>query len=71
LMVRSSARGKGIGKNILSHLETIAIQRGYCKITLEVLEGNTRAQKVYTDFGFNSYTLTQSTGRAMFWEKKL
>ena len=71
LMVCSSARGKGIAKNILSHLESIAKQRGYCKITLEVLEGNTRAQKVYTDFGFNGYSLNESTGRAMFWEKKL
>ena len=71
LIVRNSARGKGIAKNILSHLESIAIQRGYCKITLEVLEGNTRAQKVYTDFGFNNYSLNENTGRAMFWEKKL
>jgi ribosomal protein S18 acetylase RimI-like enzyme len=71
LIVRNSARGKGIAKNILSQLESIAIQRGYCKITLEVLEGNVRAQKVYRDFGFSSYSLSENTGRAMFWEKKL
>jgi len=56
---------------ILEKVEAIAIERGYCKLTLEVLEGNVRAQKVYKDFGFASYVLDYEMGRALFLDKKL
>lgn len=70
-MVSSQARGKGIAKAMLEKLESISKDRGYCKITLEVLEGNIRAQKIYKDFGFNSYSLEPAIGRALFLDKKV
>jgi ribosomal protein S18 acetylase RimI-like enzyme len=70
-VVAGSHRGKGIAKRLLEKLEEIAVQRGCCKLTLEVLEGNKRAQKVYNTFGFNGYELDEKTGKALFWEKKL
>lgn len=69
--VSSHARGKGIAKAMLEKLENIARHRGYCKITLEVLEGNLRAQKIYKDFGFHSYNLDATMGRALFLHKEL
>lgn len=69
--VSAQARGKGVAKAMLEKLELIAKQRGYCKITLEVLEGNIRAQKIYKDFGFRSYSLEPSMGRALFLDKGL
>ena len=69
--VSSHARGKGIAKAMLEKLENIARHRGYCKITLEVLEGNLRAQKIYKDFGFHSYNLDAAMGRALFLHKEL
>jgi ribosomal protein S18 acetylase RimI-like enzyme len=64
-------RGKGIAKMMLEKLEEIARERGCCKLTLEVLEGNERAQKVYKTFGFASYELDPVMGKAMFLNKKL
>lgn len=70
-VVSSSHRGKGVAKLLLERTEQIAIARGYCKLTLEVLEGNHRAHKVYRDFGFKGYELDEKMGKAMFWDKKL
>ncbi|MCX6181079.1 MAG: GNAT family N-acetyltransferase [Bacteroidetes bacterium] len=70
-VVVANYRGKGIAKLLLEKLEKIAVERGCCKLTLEVLEGNKRAQVVYSAFGFNGYELDANTGKALFWEKKL
>lgn len=64
-------RGQGLAKAMLAKVETVAQEVGCCKITLEVLEGNHRAKAVYGKFGFASYELDPSFGRAMFFEKKL
>jgi ribosomal protein S18 acetylase RimI-like enzyme len=56
---------------MLDKLEEIARSKGCCKLCLEVLEGNVRAQKVYKSFGFASYQLDPSMGKALFWNKKL
>lgn len=64
-------RGKGLAKALLFKIEEIANKRGYCKITLEVLEGNLRAKKIYADFGFQGYELDEKMGKALFWEKPL
>ena len=64
-------RRKGVAKLILEKIESISKQRNYCKLTLEVLEGNVRAQKVYKDFGFASYVLDDQMGRGLFFDKKL
>lgn len=71
IAVAGGHRGKGLSKRLLEKAQAIAIELGCCKLTLEVLEGNTVAQAAYRSFGFSGYELDPSTGRAMFWEKKL
>jgi len=70
-VVSPNYRGKGIAKLLLDKIESTAKEREYCKLTLEVLEGNYRAQKVYREFGFAGYELDASSGKALFWDKKL
>ena len=62
-------RSMGVAKNLLERVESHAREIGCCKLTLEVLEGNHRAQKVYRDFGFKGYELNPELGKAMFMEK--
>jgi ribosomal protein S18 acetylase RimI-like enzyme len=64
-------RGRGISQKMLMKVEEIARQRGCCKITLEVLEGNEVAQGAYRKLGFADYTLDPKMGRALFWQKAL
>lgn len=71
LAVHPDFRGRRIGAKILAAIEEEAVKRDCCKITLEVLEGNTVAQAAYRKFGFSSYELDPETGRALFWEKEL
>lgn len=70
-VVKEDCRGKGIVHAMLTEMEKIAKRRNCCKLTLEVLEGNTRAQKVYKEFGFAGYELDDKMGKALFWQKKL
>lgn len=69
--VAADYRGQGIGTMMLNKVEQVAHQRGYCKLTLEVLEGNQIAKNAYRSFGFQSYELNPELGQALFWEKKL
>lgn len=71
LMVSAPFRGEGLAGRILAKVEEIARQRGCCKVTLEVLEGNEAAQRAYRRAGFAPYELDPAQGRALFWEKKL
>lgn len=71
LMVHADYRGQGYAQKMLFKVEEIARARGCCKITLEVLEGNHRAQKSYKQFGFAGYELDAKTGNALFWQKSL
>jgi len=64
-------RGLGISQQMFIEAEKISRERGYCKLTLEVLEGNTVAQNAYKKLGFTGYELDVETGKAMFWEKVL
>ncbi len=64
-------RGLGISQKLFSEAEAIARSRNYCKLTLEVLQGNTIAQNAYKKLGFSGYELDENTGQAMFWEKSL
>ena len=64
-------RGKGLSKLLLQKAEAIALDLGYCKLTLEVLEGNHIAQAAYKSFGFSGYELNPQMGKALFWDKKL
>lgn len=64
-------RGKGLSKYLLDKVAEIAKEKGCCKITLEVLENNHRAKKVYEAFGFEGYELNPEMGKAIFWQKHL
>lgn len=64
-------RGRGVGRALLAAIEEEAEQRGACKVTLEVLEGNRPAKQLYADLGYANYALDEATGTAQFWEKKL
>ncbi|MFJ3484948.1 GNAT family N-acetyltransferase [Pseudomonas sp. NPDC090202] len=71
VVVTAACRGQGISQKMLTKVEEIARQRGCCKITLEVLEGNTVAQGAYRKLGYAGYELDPQMGRAMFWQKAL
>ncbi|WP_439134012.1 GNAT family N-acetyltransferase [Pseudomaricurvus sp.] len=71
VIVSKSCRGKGISHQMLERVEVIAKDRGCCKLTLEVLQGNERARQVYLAFGFAGYELDEAFGKALFWEKAL
>lgn len=71
VVVASEYRRMGISRKLFDHAEQIAKDKGCCKLTLEVLEGNAIAQSAYENFGFNQYKLDDKNGAAMFWEMKL
>jgi ribosomal protein S18 acetylase RimI-like enzyme len=71
LVVDRDCRRLGIARALLAHAEAVARQRGCCKLTLEVLEGNTAAREAYLDFGFQAYQLDPAMGSALFMEKRL
>ena len=64
-------RGRGLSTAMLEKVEAVARERGCCKLTLEVLEGNRIARRAYEKFGFSGYELDPELGQALFWEKKL
>ncbi|MEB0204519.1 GNAT family N-acetyltransferase [Pseudomonas sp. CCC3.1] len=64
-------RGLGLSQRMLEKVEAIARERGCCKITLEVLEGNSVAQCAYRKFGFSEGQLDPAHGRMLFWNKYL
>jgi ribosomal protein S18 acetylase RimI-like enzyme len=57
---------RGVGKALMAAVEAEARYLGCCKITLEVLEHNQHARKLYESFGFDSYQLDPAVGRALF-----
>ncbi len=69
--VLTQYRGLGLSRKMLEKVEEIAQEKGCCKLTLEVLEGNTIAQKAYENIGYEGYELDPEMGRAIFWQKKL
>ncbi len=69
LLVLKEYRGLKISQLLFDVLEKIARERGCCKLTLEVLQGNQLAQKAYRKFGFAPYALDPEMGSAMFWQK--
>ena len=71
LAVISTYRGLGVATKMLAHVEHLARTRGACKLTLEVLEGNQRAARLYAASGFNVYQLDPAMGRASFMQKWL
>lgn len=64
-------RGKGVLQMLFEAVELKAIALGCCKLTLEVLQENYRAQGAYRRQGFKGYDLGEVGGEALFWQKKI
>ena len=71
LVVLKQFRGLGLSQRLLSEVQRVAMERDCCKLTLEVLEGNEPAKKAYLSFGFETYELDSSHGKAFFWQKTI
>ena len=69
VIVAHQFRGLGLSKQLMAKVEEIAQQKGCCKITLEVLQGNQVAQQAYVKCGFKAYELDPVMGQALFWQK--
>jgi ribosomal protein S18 acetylase RimI-like enzyme len=71
LAVLPTFRGQRVAEKMLALVEQIAVERGACKLTLEVLQGNAGALKLYTRVGFVNYQLDPAMGQAKFLQKWL
>lgn len=64
-------RRQGVTRALFAKAEQLAVERGCCKITLEVLEGNLPAKQAYSQLGFKGYMLDPAMGQAQCMEKPL
>ena len=71
VVVHRDYRGRGIAHRLLEAAESLAIERGCCRLTLEVLTANRPAIALYERFGFASYRLDDAFGHAVFLQKRL
>lgn len=71
VVVLASHRGQRIGERMLALVAEVAKERGACKLTLEVLEGNQSAVRLYERSGFAPYQLDPAMGEARFFQKYL
>ena len=71
IVVHPKVRGQGVAQALLAAAQKLAIERGCCKLTLEVLSGNTVAMNAYDRFGFKHYQLDPSAGHAVLLQKWL
>ncbi len=69
--VLASHRGQRVAERMLALAEQIARERGACKMTLEVLQGNSSAIRLYERVGFAAYQLDPAMGQAKFLQKWL
>ena len=71
IVVHADARRQGIGQALLQWAERRARQLGCCKLTLEILSGNTRAMASYARAGYAPYVLDPDAGHALLMQKLL
>ena len=71
VIVSADFRGRNIAGKLLEAAKGEAVERGCVKLTLEVLQGNGPARKVYAREGFAPYVLDAEMGIAEFWQKPL
>jgi GNAT superfamily N-acetyltransferase len=69
--VLQAYRGRGVAAAMLQLAEQLARDRGACKLTLEVLQGNAGATRLYGRIGFAGYQLDPAMGEARFLQKWL
>lgn len=53
LVVSDKARGKGVGRALLSETERLAVASGAQSLTLTAFHSNTRARSLYESIGFD------------------
>jgi ribosomal protein S18 acetylase RimI-like enzyme len=70
-VVLPTSRGKGIGRQLLEAVEAKARELGCCKLTLEVMDKNHQAIRMYQAAGFERYSLQEEAGVAIFMSKPL
>jgi GNAT superfamily N-acetyltransferase len=70
-VVLPASRGKGIGRRLLEAVEAKARELGCCKLTLEVMDKNHQAIRMYQASGFERYSLQEEAGVAIFMSKPL
>jgi len=71
LSVIPSHRGRGLSRALLDAVEAKARSLGCARITLEVLDGNDRARRVYHAAGFAHGKPGDPAGGPLFYTKKL
>ena len=71
LAVLPEFRSQGIGRALLAAAEHRARARGCAKLTLEVLEANQGARRLYESVGFRDFELAGSPVRTHFLSKSL
>jgi ribosomal protein S18 acetylase RimI-like enzyme len=71
LAVLPTHRGQGIGRLLLDKVGRKARELGCCKLTLEVLENNHAAKRLYESAGFAQAAYQQAAGGALFYSKRL
>jgi ribosomal protein S18 acetylase RimI-like enzyme len=71
IVVHSDWRSQGVAQQLMQAVQQEAQERKACKITLEVLTGNSIAMKSYERFGFAPYSLDPKMGTAMLMQKWL
>ena len=70
-VVLPASRGRGIGRRLLKAIEAKARELGCCKLTLEVMDKNHQAIRMYQAAGFERYSLQEEAGVAIFMSKPL
>jgi ribosomal protein S18 acetylase RimI-like enzyme len=71
LAVIPAYRGQGVGRQLLAAVEAKARSLDCIKVTLEVLEENTTARRLYEATGFASPDYENGAGQALFLAKPL
>ena len=71
IVVHPDYRGRGVAQALLGAAQELAMARGCCKLTLEVLSGNVLAMRSYDSFGFAPYALDPAAGSALLMQKWL
>ena len=71
VVVLQAWRGQGVAERMLALAEQLARERGAVKLTLEVLQGNAGAIRLYQRIGFAGYQLDPAMGEARFMQKWL
>lgn len=71
VVVLQAWRGQRVAERMLALAEQLARQRGAVKLTLEVLQGNAGAIRLYRRIGFAGYQLDPAMGEARCMQKWL